>query len=54
MSSEKFSARFRTLVFALFLIALIIFGLIYSPAGALSQPRSNMKIDAVPQHASIR
>lgn len=39
MSSE----RFRALVFALFLGVLIVFGMIYRPADALSEPVSTRR-----------
>ena len=39
MSSE----RFRLLVLALFLIALVVFGFAYRPANAFSHPASNNK-----------
>jgi hypothetical protein len=47
MSSEKM----RVLVFSLFLLALIVFGMVYRPADALSQPAGNSHTAAVVQHS---
>jgi len=49
MSSEKI----RVLVFSLFLIALIIFGMAYRPTDALSQPTGNSSTTAA-EHSGPR